>query len=199
MKRILAYPRIYNLYQSLIGANAYLRCFSEAFIKTEKGSRILDMGCGTANIVSFFSSEIEYIGIDFSQKYIDYASKKYAKQTFLCCNICEKNQLNGTFDIVISKGVMAGLTDEQLLKMFDVIVSLSDKKTRIILSDMNYHKNASFLEKFFECHERNKELRSKDDYVKLIGKKFNIDKITELNNVYRIPYSRIVFECTIKD
>ena len=198
MKRILAYPRIYNLYQSLIGANSYLKRFSETFIKTEKSIRMLDMGCGTANIVPFLNSEIEYFGIDFSQKYIDYASKKYSKHTFLCGNICEQNQINGEFDIIISKGVMAGLKDEQLLKMFDIIVSLSNEKTRIILSDMNHRSNSSVFEKFIQRQERNKELRSKDDYIRLITQKFNIDKITELNNVYRIPYSRVVFECTIK-
>lgn len=198
MKRILAYPRIYNLYQSLIGANAYLKHFSETFIETEKYVRMLDMGCGTANIVPFLSSKIDYLGIDFSQKYINYASRKYSKHTFLCGNICEQNQINGAFDIIISKGVMAGLNDIELLKMFDVITSLSNKNTRIILSDMNHRNDSSVFEKFIQRHERNKELRSKDDYIRLISQKFKIDKITELNNVYRIPYSRIVFECTIK-
>ena len=199
MKRILAYPRIYNLYQKLIGSNAYLERFSKKFINAKECEKILDMGCGTANILPFLGTGIKYWGIDFSQKYIDYASKKYLNQTFICGNICEKNNLNDNFDIIISKGVMAGLNDEQLLKMFDVIVALSNKKTKIILSDMNYRNDASFFEKFIQSNERNKELRSKDDYIKLISQKFNIDKMTELHNVYRIPYSRIVFECSIKD
>ena len=199
MKRILEYPRIYNFYQRLIGSRPYLKRFKSRFLKIEDGMKILDMGCGTSNILEFINEDVKYYGVDCSQKYIDYSSKNFTKHRFVCQSICKKLDIDEKFDVVISKGVLAALSDVQLCKMFEVIVSLSNQNTKIILSDMNYKTDACWLQKFLQRNERNKNLRSKEDYIKIISKYFDIDNITELDNIYRIPYSRIVFECHIKN
>lgn len=199
MKRILAYPQVYNLYQNMIGSGKYLNRFVNEFVQIKKGISILDLGCGTANVLQFFDDGIEYTGIDLSQKYIDYSKKKYPKQTFICSNICSQIFLNTEFDIIISEGVMVALTDQELYKVFKNIVINSNKNTRIILSDSDYKQAVSPLERFFINNQRYKNFRTKGDYIKLIEQFFDIKKVIELEKVYRIPYSKIVFECSIKN
>ena len=199
MKRILAYPQVFDLYQNLVGVRKYLNMFVNEFFQVKKGISILDLGCGTASILPLLDNEIEYTGVDFSQKYIDYAKRKYPNYTFFCSDICNRVSLNGQFDVIISEGVMVALTDEELVRMFRNIVINSNKNTRIILSDSNYKESGSRLEKFFLNNQRYKNFRTRDDYIKLIEQFFNIRRIMEFEKVYRIPYSKIVFECSVKD
>ena len=96
-------------------------------------------------------------------------------------------------------GVMAALSDENLKKMFSVICSKSNKNTKIILADMNYRTDVKGLEKFLYKNERNSFLRNEQDYRNIISQFFNIDNVHYWDKVYHIPYSKIIFECSIKD
>ena len=53
MKRLLGFPQFYNLYQGFIGADLYLKKFATLFFQDCKGKNILDLGCGTSNILKF--------------------------------------------------------------------------------------------------------------------------------------------------
>lgn len=201
MKRLLNYAIFYNFYQNLIGCNRFLKNYTKDYLKLKDGDKVLDLGCGTANMVKYFPSgvKIDYTGIDFQKNYIDYCSKKYKNYTFICKNLLDEINLDKKFNIIYSEAVLAAISDEQIYKMFVTIQKHSDKNTRIILSDMNYKEDASFLMRFLQSNERNKNVRRKDDYIKLLTDYFNIDKVYELDNVYRIPYSKVVFECSLKN
>ena len=118
---------------------------------------------------------------------------------YLNQSVCEQIDINMEFDIVISLAVMAALCDEDLKKMFSVIRSKVNKNTKIILSDMNYRENAQGFEKFLYKNERNSYVRGEQDYIKVLSEFFEIEKIYYWDKVYRIPYSKVIFECRLKD
>lgn len=82
--------------------------------------------------------------------------------------------------------------------MLETICKHTDENSRIILSDMNYVSENNFFVNFMLSHERGNNLRGKDDYLKFFTKYFNVQKITILNDAYRIPYSKIIFELVKK-
>ena len=199
MKRILKYPFFYNFYQITIGCRPFLKRFANDYLKIDTNQKVLDLGCGTGNVCCFLPQNIDYVGIDISPKYIEYASKKYSKFKFLCKSLAEEISLNKTFDVVYGEAILAGLTDEQCKMMFETILKHSNSKTRIILSDMNYSVDASFMKKFLFSNERNSNVRDEEAYLKLFEPYFEVNKISVINDVYRIPYSKLVFECSLKD
>ena len=203
MKRILEIPQIYNFYQRLVGVYPYMRDFAQKYIhisvKDKKIFKILDMGCGTGIIIPYLPKNIEYLGIDCSSKYIKYVQKNNPSKKFLCQSVCKTIDNNDIYDLVLSKNVVSALSDEQLKKMLDVIIPHCDVNTKIIFSDMDYKSDASIVQRFFQSHERNRYIRSKEDYLKILYLYFNVDKIDEINGMYRIPYSKVVFECKIKN
>ena len=150
MKRILEYPQIYNFYQFLIGSHSYLKNYKSKFLKLENGMKILDVGCGTSNILRFIDEKVEYFGVDCSKKYIDYCLKNFPEHRFINQSICKNLDIDENFDVIISKGVLAALSDVQLSEMLEVIVDLAKKNTKIILSDMNYKEEACWLQKFLQ-------------------------------------------------
>ncbi len=199
MKRILNFAQIYDFYQRLIGAEKYLSFLVNNIILNENNIKILDLGCGSSIICDFLPNSVNYVGVDISEKYIKYSSKKYPNRNFVCSSICEKMPLDGNFDVVFSEGVMASLSDEMLLKVFEQINLIADKNTRIIMSDTNYREGDGFFLRFLHSQERNQNKRNKNDYISLMEPYFNVNKIHELNNVYHIPYSKLVFELSVKD
>ena len=56
----------------------------------------------------------------------------------------------------------------------------------------------SLFEKFLQDNQRFRNFRRKEDYVSLIEKYFEIQQIHTFDKVYRIPYSKLVFECRVK-
>ncbi len=79
-------------------------------IKKNKSKKIsiLEFGCGSGRLISFLNSniidkKIDYIGVDISQKLLDYAQKENPKNKFICddiINYITKNKQE-TFDFII--------------------------------------------------------------------------------------------------
>ena len=147
MKRLLGFPQFYNLYQGFIGADAYLKKFADTFLKYDHKQliKVLDVGCGTSNILKFVENNIDYVGYDCSKKYIEYSRKKYPKFSFFNKSVLERVAITQKFDVIISLGVMAALNDETIKDMFSILCSYANKNTKILLADMNYCENAGKL------------------------------------------------------
>lgn len=196
LKNILNYRFFYNLYQNIIGSNNYLNVYIDNYVRPQTGNKILELGCGAGNIYSLFKNkDVKYTGVDYNNGYISYSKKKWSSQTFICSDVTKDMNFDGKFDIIIGEAIMSALPDEKILEMFEIIKKCSSEKTRIVLSDMNYRKSASFIERFLMEHERNEYIRTKDDYIQLISKYFKIDKISVFEKPLRIPYQKIIFEC----
>ena len=67
MKQLLNLGIFYNLYQTLIGSEGWLRRYAGTFIVPkikQSGASILDFGCGTGSILKALPDNIQYTGID---------------------------------------------------------------------------------------------------------------------------------------
>ena len=199
MKRILAYSFFYDLYQELIGCKTFLKRYADEYIRVKENQKILDLGCGTATICSFFPKNIKYVGIDISDKYIKTAKKSYPDFSFQCFNVCDEIMLDSPFDIIFGEAIISGLNEQQCISMFERIKKNSDKNTRIIFSDMNYRDDDNFFQKFLYKSERNSYIRRRDEYIELLSRYFEIKKEVVISNIYIIPYSKLIFECSLKD
>ena len=81
MRRILSIAWVYQFYQWLVGAHKYVRLFADEYIKYKDGQKILDIGCGPADIIKYLAANVDYTGIDLSPQYINkfcrFCRKKY--------------------------------------------------------------------------------------------------------------------------
>ena len=83
----------------------------------EKGSptSILDFGCGLAHFHSYLQSSgvqnIEYAGLDLSEKFVSSCRKKYPNLAFYCGDIFDPSFNLPTFDYLILNGVLTEKLD----------------------------------------------------------------------------------------
>jgi len=104
----------------------------------EKNSIVLDYGCGTARLGKYLAPVIgEYIGIDPSQDFIDYAEKELAPylNVKLICGATEKlNSLGAEPDRIIIGGVTQYLEDQDLADMLKTVsLFFENSKKAVIL------------------------------------------------------------------
>ena len=87
VRAVLAHPAIYNLFQSMVGANRMQREIVHTYLRPWTGARVLDIGCGTATVLDYMSG-ITYVGLDLSKNYIDMAQARYGdRATFYACDV----------------------------------------------------------------------------------------------------------------
>lgn len=116
LRSILSAPRVYDLAQFLMGSKRARRLVAERYIGAKPGDRVLDIGCGTAEILDYLPG-VEYVGYDVSESYIEAAQVKYPQQTFKVGALPDGH--DGTFDIVLALGVLHHLATEECIDLFD--------------------------------------------------------------------------------
>lgn len=199
MQTILKFPRIYNLFSKTISGNVF-SVYVEKYVRPQKGDRILDIGCGTAEILSYLP-KVEYVGLDINQDYIDYAKKRFGnKGKFfnqkVKIGLVEELSLFD-FDLVLAKGVLHHLNDDQAIQLFNLSSMALKQGGRLITFDGCYVNGQSWFTRFILSKDRGRYVRTKDEYLDLAAKLFKNIQFSIHNDLIRIPYTHIIMECAV--
>src|SRR5690348_10082231 len=73
--QLFRHPWLFDAMQTFSGARHMLQVLLDDHIRPTRGMSILDLGCGTARIAREFQ-EIEYVGVDNNESYIEYGRRK---------------------------------------------------------------------------------------------------------------------------
>lgn len=102
-----------------------------------QGRSIMDAGCGLGDLLPFLyakSTEFNYLGVDKNKGFIDIAKKRYEGHEFRLGD--PFNNKIGTFNIVISSGVMNGHDNSSLKQRQKMIANLFDQATEALAFNM---------------------------------------------------------------
>lgn len=196
IKKSLQIPAVYDLHNWLFGAKKIRSIIVKNHIEEFKGKKILDIGCGTANMLSYLGDS-EYIGFDIHKPYIEYARRKYGKKgKFFTQSVSETTLREyDNFDIVISIGILHHLNDEEAIKLFKIAEKSLKSGGRLITLDPCYTKNQSRLARWFISKDRGKAIRTDTEYCSLAQKVFRDVEFYIYNNIINIPYTHILIKC----
>jgi cyclopropane fatty-acyl-phospholipid synthase-like methyltransferase len=197
MRNILNFPRIYNVFSKVIRSDAR-SVYVEKYVRVKEGDKILDIGCGTADILLNLP-RVDYYGLDVNQAYIEHAQKRFAGHgVFLTAqidkDIIRKYSLSD-FDIALATGVVHHLNDNEALALFEVAKAALKPGGRLITLDGCYMKNQSRISRFILCKDRGKYVRTKDEYLNLASTYFKRIQVSIHHDLLRIPYTHIIMEC----
>jgi len=199
MRKILKFPRIYNLFSRIGGGDA-LALIVEKYIRPKEGDKILDIGCGTAEILPHLPS-VEYVGLDMDQTYIQYAKKRFGNRgeffaKRLSTGVISELSLSG-FDKVLAIGVLHHLNDDEAIQLFELASLALRPGGRLITLDGCYVKGQSWLTRLILSRDRGQYVRAKDAYLSLASTLFKDIHVSIHHNLpRRIPYTHIIMECT---
>jgi len=196
IKSILNFPLIYNWFQRLTGAEKFRHKIVTEYIRAEPGNRILDIGCGTAEILRFLP-EVEYYGLDCSEKYITDARKQFGTRgKFECKRVADSNlPAEGYFDIVLAIGILHHLDDAEAEKLFQLAARALKPSGRLLTFDGVYTPRQDRIAQWIISHDLGKYIRYAEDYRRLATSTFGDVNVSIQRNMLNVPYTHAIMNC----
>lgn len=193
--RALGLSAVYRLLGRFVGGRDR-STFPREHIRAREGQRVLDIGCGPADIVAELP-RVDYTGFDSNPEYIATATKNYGDRGRFYCRSVNEETLGEhvNFDIVLAVGVLHHLDDDEAEKLFRLAHAALAPGGRLVTLDGCFVPGQSPIARFLISRDRGRFARNEAGYRKLAAGVFGkIDTVIR-HDLLTVPYTHLVMEC----
>jgi len=197
---ILSKPLVYDLFTRLVGKERSRVKLVQDYVRPFPGCRILEIGCGTARLLSYLPNSIaEYTGFDMNPLYIESAKKRWKRRAncrFFCQKVEDAATLKpGHYDIVLAVGIVHHLNDNEAAYLFNIAYHALKLNGALITYDNVYIENQNWFAKWLISRDRGRSVRTIEDYKRLAVQYFVDIEGNILHDALRIPYTIFIMRC----
>jgi SAM-dependent methyltransferase len=192
--RAITYPRVYKMLMEALGADAALRRWAD-ILATKPGIRLLDVGCGTANIRAYLS-DIDYVGIDLNPRHIAFAKARYGNAgTFLVGDASSLKE-RGSFDLISASALLHHLNDNQARQFFQSLAPMLRSDGRIVTLDPVWLPQQRIIGRILKAIDSGKHIRTQSGYLALLNGLPFTTRSETVHDLLRIPYDHFIMTIT---
>lgn len=194
---VLNIPIGYWLFCWMIGRESAWRTYLAEYVKPAPGDKVLDIGCGPADILNYLP-EVNYTGLDISSDYIHSAKNRFGSRgRFLCGDVglASLEEEQGDFDLVLATGVIHHLNDVQAARLFDLARRVLRSSGHLITYDGCYVPQQSRVARWLLARDRGKFVRRQEDYLRLASAHFAKVESYLRHDLLRVPYTHLIMRC----
>jgi cyclopropane fatty-acyl-phospholipid synthase-like methyltransferase len=181
----------------MVGGRSAGRTYLAEYVKPAPGDKILDIGCGPADILNYLPA-VNYTGLDISPEYICSAKKRFGSRGRFFCNdvgLAKIEGEQGTFDLVLAIGVIHHLDDAQAARLFDLARLALRPTGRLVTYDGCYVAQQSRIARWMLAKDRGKFVRTRDEYLRLASTRFSKVEPHLRHDLLRVPYTHLIMRC----
>jgi len=196
---ILAHPSVYSTFSWVVAGPRTTAKYRERYIRPTPGMRILDIGCGPADILAQFPASVHYEGFDANPAYIERARRAYAgRDARFHCQFVSLATLAepGTWDLVLAIGLVHHLGDQEAGQLFRLAHAALRPGGRMVTIDGVYVPGQARMAKWIISQDRGRFVRTPEAYDRLAQGTFSRVAATVDHGLLRIPYTLYVMEMT---
>jgi ubiquinone/menaquinone biosynthesis C-methylase UbiE len=195
-RSVFSLPAVYRFAQRSIGSPEVRSAFVNERVRPAPGDRILDIGCGTGDIVQLLG-EAKYTGYDPSAEYIESARERYGDLgAFFVGEVGAVDLEAESFDICIAKGVLHHLDDDAATALFGEAARVLRPGGRLVTMDPVFTDDQSRIARFLAERDRGQNVRTPDEYERLALEAFEHVDTQVRHDLLRVPYSHALLSCT---
>jgi SAM-dependent methyltransferase len=194
IRSVLSAPWLFRAYQKAVGANAFKREVIETYLKPQPGQRLLDVGCGTGDVVEYLQ-DVDYLGFDVNERYVAHARDRFgAHADFRVANVLDIDARElGSFDL--AHGLLHHLQDVLAARVCALAAEVLMPSGRFVTADPCLHTDQSPLARFTVSMDRGNMVRTLDGYRALAEPSFGrVHSIID-HSPLRIPHTTAVLVC----
>ena len=193
IKNSLKHPLLYKLLINLLGGAKSRKIIINDYLRLNPGAKLLDLGCGPAQILSYVNCKVKYTGIDASEDYINAAQKKFPDQQFICTVFDSNTDLKGKFDAVLAIGLIHHLDDETSRNLIINATKVLKDGGKLITFDNVLYKGQRWHKRWIIKQDRGNYIRTLRDYSILFPQNsFSEIQFDLREDLLRVPYSHII-------
>jgi len=199
LREILSLPFFYNALQYSIGVPRQREYLVRRFVRPRKGDRILDIGCGTADVLIHLEPfDIRYTGIDPNEAYVAHAQQRWgddARYEFRVAAVGTNPPPPvdaDAYDTVIAFGVMHHLTDGQVRELLRLAAHGLRPGGRLVTMDPCRLPDMNIVERLAVRYDRGACIREASDYEALVKAEFP-SATYSIRAMARVPSRAVVF------
>jgi SAM-dependent methyltransferase len=198
VRSVLSAAVVYDLFQGLVGADSLRNTIASDYLLVGAHHRILDIGCGTAEILRFLPSDIEYVGFDASPEYIESARTRFGGRGTFFAKLVTDADLGslGQFDLVIAMSVLHHLSDAEADHVFSLGARALADGGRMFSNDPCLVPGQSPIARAVIQRDRGRNVRSPDGYRALAEARFTQVTVDVRHDLLHIPYSHALLTCS---
>jgi len=197
--RLLALPSLYRLMGTTIGRLSLLQLFAREYVGARPGDRILDVGCGPAEVLAVLPEGVQYIGFDQSERYIESARRQHGARGEFFTGIVDLAHVSrlgaASFDIVIAHGVLHHLDDREATEFFALARAALRPGGRLVTADGCYVAGQSRIARLLLSMDRGRYVRTEDGYVALASRSFANPTTVVRHDISTVPYTMVYMVC----
>lgn len=195
---LLKRATLYRLLQGLLLRSDTRRRLVRDILRPHPGCRILDIGCGPADILEDLPADIgAYHGFDMNPRYIEAARRRWGERGRFECQRVDEAALpeGGSFDIVLATGILHHLDDAEAARLFAVAHHALRSGGWLVTYDNVYIENQNPVARWLIARDRGQAVRTRDGYEALARRLFPKVESTILHDTLRLPYTILVMRC----
>lgn len=193
VRRILSSPHIYDGLQSLLGVDRARKFICEDIVAAKANDLLLDVGCGTAELLQYLPIETRYFGFDLSPAYIQAAVARYAKRkncSFTCSDLADVTSDGLPLCThAIAYGVLHHLNDVVARNVLSNIFERLSPGGRVVTVDPVIVDGQAFIARQLIRRDRGQHVRTPAGYTALVPPLYEATTVTVRHNLLRVPYS----------
>lgn len=195
---ILSAPWAYDLLQNVLGARKARDRIINEHVRPGPDVVVLDIGCGTGEILPHLPRGVRYRGFDLSPLYIESANRRFGdRATFHCMDIADYHPNDATelADVVLAIGILHHLDDDIAIKLMDSARRNLKPGGRLVTMDGSLVQGQSAVARKLILRDRGQNIREPDAYAALARHSFEHVNVTVRHDLLHVPYTHCVLEC----
>jgi SAM-dependent methyltransferase len=198
IRAILSHPAVYRSFQQALGSPRVSRELVQTHVQLRPGLRVLDIGCGPGRLVGYLPG-VDYTGLDLSQTYIDAARRLYGDRgaRFFVSRVDDLDPAElGSFDVVVAKGLLHHIDDDEAVHFFDVAARVLAEGGRTVTLDNAYTPDMSRAARFVVNRDLGQSVRTPEAYAALARGSFANVETAVHHDLLHIPYTHVFLSCS---
>jgi SAM-dependent methyltransferase len=196
VRRLLAWPPAYHLVENALGSPSARRRLVAEHIRPRPAARLLDIGCGPADVLAALPQDVRYFGFDKNPAYVEAARRRGGDRAVLRCLSVETADVGGRqFDIVLAMGILHHLDDAAAEALLALAARSLVPAGRFIATDCTLVERQSPVARWLIERDRGEHIRLVAGYAGLAEPWFESVDVRVRGDLLRVPYTHAVLQC----